>query len=82
MHLFVVEFKNATTAGAAACKRIVFCSRWNSLRREQQQKKKCASLLPNFKFNTTGTLLMNLSRVISAPQRTPSPSVQYTAVRT
>ena len=35
----MVEFKNATIAGAAACKRIVFCSRWNSLRREQKKKK-------------------------------------------
>ena len=76
----MVEFRNATTAGAAACKRIVFCSRWNSLRREQ--KKKRASLLPDFKFNTAGTLLMNLSRVTSVPQRTPPPSVQHTAVRT
>ena len=76
------EFKNATTAGAGACKRIVFCSRWNSLRREPKKKKKVCFSLAKLQIYTTGTLLMNLSRVISAPQRTPSPSVQYTALRT
>ena len=48
-YLLVVEFiKNATTAAVAASKRIliVFCSLWNSLRREQQQQKICASLVP------------------------------------
>ena len=76
----MVEFGNATTAGAAACKRIVFCSRWNSLRREQKKDVLLSCQTSN--FNTAGTLLMNLSPVTSVPQRTPPPSVQHTAVRT
>ena len=54
----MLEFKNANTAAAAACKRIVFL-----LLMEFSApgiiKKKCASFVPNFKFNTAGTLVMN-----------------------
>jgi len=58
-------FKNATTAAAAACERIVkvFCPWWNSLRGEQHQK----NLVPNFKFSSAEALLMNSSRAIDLP---------------
>ena len=63
MYLFVS--KNARTAAAGACKRIVivFCPWWNSLRGEQHQKR----LVLNFKFSYAEALLMNLSRANDVP---------------